>query len=267
MSNDPRVIVEVEDGIVTIELHNPEKGNALTRDMYEQLRDAWPRIENDPEAKVVVFTGAGDRHLCTGGDLSTLTSQGSLPSSLRRAGEHFTLTWRQAGLTKPVIVAVNGTAAGGGLGFVTDGNIVLATRRAKFMDPHVNVGQICGYGALRLVSVIGASEAMRMALARGVIDAERAFSLGLVNELFDTADEVKARARALAEMIVAASPTALRVTLQLQRDLARTIEQEAVLEAANRAIDTHMAHPDAAEGPQAFLEGRAPNWRRPGVLQ
>jgi enoyl-CoA hydratase/carnithine racemase len=253
---DAGITTDVTDGIASVTLNNPDRANSLTRKMYEALRDAWAWIESDEAVRAVVFTAAGDRHFCTGADVSALSEQGSL----RKPGENFTLTWRQAGVTKPVVVAVNGTALGGGLGFVTDGNIVVATRRAKFVDTHVQVGQICGYGALRLVSIIGASEATRLAIAGGTLDAERAHMLGLVNELLDSPDEAKARAREIAATIVAASPTAVQVTLGLQRGLSRSDEHERVLAAANTAIDVHMEHPDATEGPRAWLEKRPAVW-------
>ena len=257
MSDAPRVINSVQGGVALVTLHNPQRGNALTRPIYEQLNEAWTWIENDPAIRAVVFSASGDRHFCTGADVS------ALGGALRSPGERFTLTWRQAGVTKPVVVAVNGTAGGGGLGFVTDGNIVVATRRAKFTDPHVKIGQICGYGALRLVGIIGASEASRIALAGGVLDAERAHALGLVNELFDTADEARERALELAKAIVAASPASVQVTHALQRALASSAEQLRVLESANAAWDEHFTHPDAAEGPKAFQDKRAPVWAEP----
>jgi enoyl-CoA hydratase/carnithine racemase len=159
-----------------------------------------------------------------------------------------------------VVVAVNGTVLGGGLGFVTDGDIVVSAGYAKFVDTHVKVGQICGYGALRLVSIIGASEATRIAIAGGTLTADRAYTLGLVNELYDSADEVKQRAQELAREIVTASPTSVQVTLGLQRALSRDENDQQVLEQANKAIDAHMVHPDATEGAKAWLEKRSPVW-------
>ncbi len=209
---------------------------------------------------MVVFTATGDRHFCTGADVS------ALGGALRSPGERFTLTWRQAGVTKPVVVAVNGTAAGGGLGFVTDGDIVVSARGAKFIDPHVRIGQICGYGSLRLVSIIGASEASRIALAGGVLVAERAYALGLVNELFDTAAQARERAHDLALAIIGASPSAVQVTHGLQRALATSGEQQRALDAANAAWERHFTHPDAAEGPNAFAEKRAPAWVQPQTV-
>lgn len=254
--SDANVIVEEKDGVVTVQLNNPDRGNALTRRIYEQLCEAWTYINTDTAVKAVVFTSSGDRFFCTGADVSALSEQGSL----RQPGEHFTLTWRQAKVVKPVIVAVNGTAAGGGLGFVTDGDIVVASRNSKFVDTHVKVGQICGYGALRLVTIIGASEAKRIALAGGALNAERAYALGLVNELCDTPDDAKARAHEMAAYIVSASPTAVDVTLGLQKGLDRSDVQDAVLQAANLAIDLHMSHVDATEGPRAWMEKRQPVW-------
>lgn len=255
-TDEPTVLRSCADGIAAIVLHNPTAGNAITRGIYEALCDAWRWVESDPEVRVIIFTAAGERHFCLGGDLKSLSEQGTL----RRPGERWTLTWRQAGVTKPVIVAVNGTVAGGGLGFVTDGDIVVASRNAKFLDTHVAVGQICGYGALRLVRLIGASEAVRIALAGGKLTAERAFTLGLVNELFDDPADAVAAARALAGRVVAASPTAVQRTFELQRAMESAPDEADVLTRADKAVEGHMAHPDASEGPAAWLEKRTPRW-------
>lgn len=257
MIDEPCLIVDQHDAVLTLTLSNPGRGNALTRPIYEQLNEAYRQVAADPAIRVVVFTAEGDRHFCTGADVSALGGE------LRKPGEVFTLTWRQAGISKPVVVAVNGTAAGGGLGFVTDGDIVVASRNAKFIDPHVMVGQICGYGALRLVSIVGPSEATRVALAGGALDAERAYSLGLVNELHDSADQARDRAQEIAAKIVAASPEAVRVTHQLQRGVAAAAEQQVALAEANRAWERHFGHPDATEGPRAFAAKRQPAWVAP----
>jgi E-phenylitaconyl-CoA hydratase len=257
VSDEPRLLAETSGAVITLTLDNPSRGNALTRPIYEQLNDAYRRIAEDPSIRVVVFTAAGDRHFCTGADVSALGGE------LRKPGEVFTLTWRHAGIRKPVVVAVNGTVAGGGLGFVTDGDIVVASRRAKLLDPHVRVGQICGYGALRLTSIVGPSEAARVALAGGVLDAERAHTLGLVNELLDTASDARARAQEIAATIVAGSPEAVRVTHELLQYIAIDSEQEVVLSGANQAWARHFSHPDATEGPRAFTERREPVWVMP----
>jgi enoyl-CoA hydratase/carnithine racemase len=127
----------------------------------------------------------------------------------------------------------------------------------------VRVGQICGYGALRLTSIVGPSEAARVALAGGVLDAERAHTLGLVNELLDTASDARARAQEIAATIVAGSPEAVRVTHELLRYIAIDSEQEVVLSDANQAWARHFSHPDATEGPRAFTERREPVWVMP----
>lgn len=257
MDDTPTVLRELEDGVATITLHNPKSGNALTRPIYEALVDAWRWIEDSKDIRAATFSASGDRFFCTGADVSALKEQGSL----RRPGEDWRLTWRMAGVTKPVIVAVNGVAAGGGLGFVTDGTIVVASRTARFLDTHVSVGQICGYGALRLISLIGPSEAARIALAGGNLSAERAHALGLVNELFETADEAKAGARRLALKIAGASPTAVERTSELMRAITVPGHEPTALRKADGAVDAHMSHPDAVEGPRAWMEKRTPQWQ------
>ncbi|MCX2931802.1 enoyl-CoA hydratase/isomerase family protein [Mycobacterium sp. CVI_P3] len=252
----PRVIRSLDGNIAVVSLHNPKAGNALTRPIYEQLCAAWEWVDATPEVRVVVFTAAGERHFCVGADMSALTEQGTL----RVPGEQWKLTWRLAGVKKPVVVAINGTAAGGGLGFVTDGDVVIAARHARFLDTHTAVGQVCGYGALRMVSIIGPSEATRVAIGGGVLSAERAHELGLVNELADTAPEALARALEIAGAIANASPTAVAETLGLVRALSRSAENDETLRRADRVVDAHMRHPDASEGPRAWLDKRPAVW-------
>jgi enoyl-CoA hydratase/carnithine racemase len=161
---------------------------------------------------------------------------------------------------KPVVVAVNGTAAGGGLGFVTDGDMVVAARHARFVDTHTAVGQICGYGALRMVSIIGVSEATRVAIGGGALSAQRAHDLGLVNELVDTPAQARTRATEIAQKIAAASPTAVAETLGLLRVLSSNAETDSTLKRADRVVEAHMSHPDATEGPRAWIDKRPAVW-------
>ncbi|MDB5970018.1 MAG: Enoyl-CoA hydratase/isomerase [Hydrocarboniphaga sp.] len=256
----PRLKISIEGGIAALELYNPKAGNSLTRNIYVQLRDAWEALEKNPEVKVITFTASGDRFFCTGADVSALKSQGSLRLPGEATGEGWRLTWRMAGITKPVVVAVNGTVAGGGLGFVTDGDIVFASRNAKFVDTHVQVGQICGYGALRLVNIIGPSEAKRIAIGGGALSAERAYQLGLVNELFDTPAEAVAAARKTAEVIASASPTAVQKTFDMMIGLSHPSHEAAIVAKADKNLDAHMSHPDSTEGAKAWMEKRKPNW-------
>jgi enoyl-CoA hydratase/carnithine racemase len=250
----------VEGGVATVILRNPRAGNALTRNIYLALVAAWERIQSDPSIHVAVFGAWGEKHFCTGADVSVLTTQGALRLKGEETGKEWRLTWKMAGVTKPVVVAVNGVAAGGGLGFVTDGDIVMASRNARFLDTHVSVGQICGYGALRLAGIIGASEAKRIGIAGGSLSAERAYALGLVNELFDTPAEALAGAQAAARKIASASPTAVRRTFALLDALSKTEQEAVTVGRADKSLDEHMSHPDATEGAKAWVEKRAPVW-------
>ena len=260
MDYEVGVHMTVADGVATVVLSNPSAANSLTRSIFLQLVETWKRVEDDQEIRAVVFTAAGERFFCTGADVSALATQGSLRLPGEATGEAWRLTWRMAGVTKPVIVSVNGVAAGGGLGFVSDGDIVFASRNAKFVDTHVNVGQICGYGALRLVTIIGASEAKRIALAGGALSAERAHQLGLVNELFDTPAEALEAAQKAARKIALASPASVHTTFGLLQRMSLGVGEDAVIRSADQAVDRHMTHPDATEGANAWLEKRPPSW-------
>lgn len=250
------VEVELDDGVLTVTLSNSERANALTRPIYEKLRDLWLTIDDDPTVRVVVFTAVGDRHFCAGADVSALQA----PGSFRYADEEWMLTWRQAGMRKPVVVVVNGIVAGGGLGFVTDADVLVASKNARFVDTHVAIGQICGYGALLLVQSIGYSEAVRIGIAGGELSSARAFELGLVNELHATPDDARTAGHAIARRIAANSPTAVAQTLRLQRAMGEYSQLRETLADADETLYAHWSHPDASEGPKAWVERRQPCW-------
>lgn len=255
----PGVYISIADGIAQVLLHNPSRGNSVDRAIYEQLNRAWGDLDRHPNVRVIIFATSGERHFCTGADLGGLSNEG-LRRPGERSGEEWNFTWAMKGIKKPVLAVVNGKAVGGGLAFVTDADIVYASRKAEFFDSHVRVGLIVGYAALRLASIVGPSEAKRIGLGCGSLTAERAHSLGLVNELFDTPEEASNAAFKAAQAIAAGSPRVVRKTMELMRGLTRPPHDIAAIKLADQFIDEHMDHPDFKEGPLAFVEKRVPSW-------
>jgi len=254
------LLVEIEDGIATLTLNRPERGNALDPALLEALTGVWPDLEAAADVRVVILTGAGERHFCTGADVASLdVGKGGLQNRPYAAANRFSP--RMAAFSKPVICAVNGLCNGGGLHFVADSDIVIASPGASFMDSHVTVGQVSALETQGVARKAGAGAALLMALAgrRYRMPAERAWMLGLVDLLEEKAGDVMTRAREIAGMIRENSPQAMALT---KRAIWATTEmgEPASYEYGWELLKSHWSHPDFAEGPSAFSERRAPEW-------
>jgi enoyl-CoA hydratase/carnithine racemase len=191
--------------------NRPEAGNAMDAAMMADLPRAWRSFEDDPAVHVIIVSGIG-RTFQTGLDMVQLSRE---PDALREASRRTKhgnpqLTGLHLGVTKPVITAVNGICAGGGLHFVADADIVIAASNATFVDPHVSVGQVSAFEAVGLASRAAFGPVARMVLA-GVherVSARRAYELGWVSAVIDP-EELWPTAQHLAEQIGANPPAAL----------------------------------------------------------
>ena len=203
-----RTTLEVRrDGPVGwIVFDRPASGNAIDAAMFRELEVAWAEMEADDDVRVIVNTGNGAAFQ-TGLDVVQLASdKDALRESSRQTRDfELRMTGWHCGVTKPVIVAVNGTCAGGGLHFVADADIVLAAESATFLDPHVSIGQVSAFETIGLLKKAPAEAVMRMALIGRAerLSARRAHELGIVGEVVDD-DELLDRAQAVAETIAQA---------------------------------------------------------------
>ncbi len=192
----------------------PDAGNAMDARMMDELEHAWRMLDADPDVRVIVNTGAGDVFQ-TGLDLAQLARD---PQALReqsRRTKRFELrftAWHND-VWKPVVAAVNGVCAGGGLHFVADADIVIASTRASFVDPHVSVGQATVYEAIALAKKSPMEAVLRMAFVgrHERLSAERAYQVGICSEVV-APDALEASAQALGETIARNSPEALAHT-------------------------------------------------------
>ncbi len=248
--------VERSEHVLSVTLNRPEQRNAFDWAMRGELTQLWTDVREDDDVRCVVVTGEG-KAFCSGIDV------GDLDDERRPAGEGIDdelafLPGRR--INVPVVVAVNGVCAGGGLHFVADGDIVIADENAWFTDPHVSVGQVSGIepvslalrvplNALSLLALAGRSERW---------DARRALELGLVGEVVSH-DRLLERAHDVASAIAANSPAAVRAT----RDIIRRFEASVVgpwMAEGWDVLQRHWDHPDAVEGPRAFFERRDADW-------
>jgi enoyl-CoA hydratase/carnithine racemase len=253
------LLYEKNEGVVTITLNRPDKGNAVNSVMSRELPVAWRRFEQDPQAVVAIVTGAGDRALCTGADLSDLPDT----DGDGRDGTLQSIRWSslQNQVWKPVICAVNGMAVGGGLHFVADADIVIASDTASFFDTHVRVGLVAGLEPVSLCRKMPVDAVMRMMLTGGRerLSAQRAKELGLVGEITSGGELLKS-AQKMAAMIRPNSPTALARTKKAVWQGLECGLHEA-LEHAWQQILLQNNHADIDAGTAAFLEKRDPRWQ------
>jgi enoyl-CoA hydratase len=192
----------------------PDRGNAMDAAMMRELEDAWRELDGDDAVRVVVNTGNGSAFQ-TGLDVAQLAKdKDALREQSRRTRDaelRFT-AWHND-VSKPVIAAVNGVCAGGGLHFVADADIVIASSDATFVDPHVSIGQVSAYEVIALVRKSPMEPITRMALAgrHERLTAERAHQLGVLSEVVEPG-RLRERAQELAELIAENDPDHLART-------------------------------------------------------
>jgi enoyl-CoA hydratase len=241
----------------------PDVGNAMDATMFGELEDAWRELDRDPNVRVIVNTGNG-RAFQTGLDVAQLShDQAALREQSRRTRDaELRLTAWHNQVWKPVIAAVNGVCAGGGLHFVADADVVIAASDATFVDPHVSLGQVSAYETIGLVRKSPMEPIVRMALT-GVherMGAWRAREVGILSQVVQPPDRLRDEAQALAEKIARNSPAAMRITKQALWG-ALELGLTDACRAGARAITAMWGHPDQEEGPRAFAEKREPAWR------
>ncbi len=225
------LIVERRGPVGWIIFDRPETGNAMNAAMLSRLPEAWRELDGDPGVGAIVVTGNGTAFQ-TGLDMAALARDpGSLRETTRQTREaRLELTGWHLGVATPVITAVNGVCAGGGLHFVVDADIVIASAEATFLDPHVSVGQASAWEAIGLTARIPATVAARLVLAgrHERLTAPRALQLGLVSELAGPG-RLAGRAQELGETIAAADrgqQRALKLALWAAKELSRTAAME-----------------------------------------
>ncbi|GAA5201931.1 enoyl-CoA hydratase/isomerase family protein [Microbacterium jejuense] len=239
-----------------VTLNRPSRANALTESMMDDLRSLWREVAAARWVRSVIITGAGTA-FCAGADAGMLAQPRTRIG--RDAAEELSFV-PGPHLDVPVIVAVNGVCAGGGLHFVADADLCIAADTARFVDPHVTVGQVSGMEPVELMLKARRDVVVRMALLgrSEMLDADRAKEVGLVSEVVPL-DALPAHVAALGERIAEGSPEAVRATRAVIRDFEADVMRRH-MDAGWKAVQDHWAHPDAHEGPRAFLEKRTPRW-------
>lgn len=237
------------------------KANAINATTSREMSAVFAEFRDDPELRVAIITGAGERFFSAGWDLEAAAEGEAFTSDYGVGG--FGGFPELPGLDKPVIAAVNGMAVGGGFELVLAADLVVAADHAEMFFGEVFVGVIPDAGVVRLPRMIPPAIAKELILTGRRVGAEEAAQLGLVNRVVPAADLLPT-ARSLANAIAAAAPLAVQAALQAMQKTAGldVVAALAALRAGEvPAFDAMLASEDAAEGPRAFTEGRAPRWR------
>jgi enoyl-CoA hydratase len=250
--------LSIDDGVATVTIHRPEKRNALNAQVRRELVDALDALAADPDVRVVILTGAGDRAFVAGADIGEFAERS--PLEQRAAMEGRRVFEVLADHPKPTIAALNGYALGGGCELALACDLRIAARSARLGQPEVALGLLPGGGGTqRLPRLVGLGRAMRMILTGDLMDAEEAARIGLVDEVVDD-DALAERARAVATRIAAHSPVAIKLIKQAVRAAAE-LPLSAGLALERELFITAFASEDRAEGVAAFLEKRTPAFR------
>jgi len=258
--NDYQYIkVEVESYIALVTVNRPDALNSLSVDVLRELHSAFTALQDDSDTGVIILTGAGDRAFIAGADIKYMQSldrEGAL--AFGKLGQ--TLTLKIENSAKPVLVAVNGFALGGGCEISLACHIRIASENAVFGQPEVKLGLIPGWGGTqRLPRIIGRGNATELIVGGHTIGAEEAFRVGLVNKVVPHSQLI-AETEELAEKILKNGPNAVAESLRCINSVyGNTIERG--LQNEVESFSGLFDNEEANEGLEAFVEKRKPKFR------
>jgi enoyl-CoA hydratase len=247
------LLVQTENGICTVTINRPDKLNALSKAVFDDLNTAMDEISSNSEIKSVIITGAGPKAFVAGADITEFNGlDKEQAKALAKRGQDTFL--RIENSSKPIVAAVNGFALGGGCELAMACHFRIASTNAKFGQPEVNLGLIPGYGGTqRLVQLIGKGKAMELLLSAQLMDANDALQYRLVNyvtapeSLLDKTNEVLNIINSKAPLAIAGCIKAANAVFDETTDGYRSEIEE---------FGNAFATEDMKEGTTAFLEKR-----------
>lgn len=247
------VKIEINQGIATVTVNRPDAMNSLNNDVLNDLFDAFTQVAKDESVLAIIVTGEG-KAFVAGADIAAMQEMNSVMAHKLSANGHRVMNLIES-TPKPVIAAVNGFALGGGCELAMACDIRIASERAKFGQPEVNLGLIPGFGGtLRLPRLVGKGMAKLLIMTGDIIDAQEAHRIGLVEKvvppehLMDAATALALKILSKAPLGVASAKTTIDVGYDMDTSGASDLEIEAFAE----LFDTQ----DKMEGISAFFEKR-----------
>ena len=253
------LLIERDGAVAIITFNRPKVLNALNSQTLTELASAMQSCKDDADVRAIVLTGAGDKSFVAGADINELAVLSPVAGKEHaRRGQQIFDAIEQLG--KPVIAAINGFALGGGCELAMACTLRIAADGARFGQPEINLGLIPGYaGSQRLPRLVGKGVALEMLLTGDMINAQRAYEIGLVNRVVPAA-ELMTEAKKLAQALAAKAPIASRYILDaVNYGLETAFAQGEYLETS--LFGTIASSDDMREGTRAFLEKRKAAWQ------
>jgi enoyl-CoA hydratase len=253
------IILEHEKGIATIYINRPEKLNALNKATIQELHETLELIDNNPDVRVVIITGSGEKAFVAGADIAEFAHfSADEGSQLAAQGQQILFDFIEK-MKTPVIAAINGFALGGGLELAMACHFRIASENAKMGLPETSLGVIPGYGGTqRLPQIIGKGRAMEMIMTAGMIDADTAKIYGLVNHVVPQEDLFSA-CMTIATRIMKNSPVAIAKAIEAVN--ANFISGVNGFDVEIKNFGDCFTTDDFKEGTTAFLEKRKANFK------
>ncbi len=247
------LIYEVKDGIAYVTVNRPKSLNALSNEVLDELYAAFTAVNNDPEVQVAILTGEG-KAFVAGADISEMVNLTTLEGRAMMIKGQNVMNLIE-GIDKPVIGAINGFALGGGCELAMACDMRIASEKAKFGQPEVNLGIIPGFGGTqRLPRLVGKGMGKYLIMTAEMIDAQEAYRIGLVEKVVP-AEELMGAAEKVAKMILSKAPIAIKAAkIAVNNGISLDIKTGVAFE--GEALVAPFSSEDRAEGMAAFLEKR-----------
>ncbi|MFV2054326.1 carnitinyl-CoA dehydratase [Aliiroseovarius sp. YM-037] len=249
-----------QGAILEVTLDRP-KANAIDLETSRQMGEVFAAFRDDPDLRVAILTGGGEKFFCPGWDLKAAAEGDAVDGDYGVGG--FGGLQELRDMNKPVIAAVNGIACGGGLELALSADIIIAADHATFALPEIRSGTVADAASVKLPKRIPYHIAMELLLTGRWFDAEEAHRWGLVNEIV-APDKLIARAREVAELLASGPPLVYAAIKEIVRDAEDSKFQDAMNRITGRqlaSVDRLYSSEDQIEGARAFAEKRDPVWK------
>lgn len=257
--NDP-IKTQREGAILLVTLDRP-KANAIDLKTSRRMGEVFAQFRDDPELRVAILTGAGEKFFCPGWDLKAAAEGDAVDGDYGVGG--FGGLQELRGLNKPVIAAVNGICCGGGLELALSADIILVAQHARFALPEIRSGTVADAASVKLPKRIPYHIAMELLLTGRWFDAQEALQWGLINQIHP-ADQLMEQAWAMAQLLASGPPLVYAAIKEIVRDAEDAKFQDAMNRITRRqlaSVDQLYSSEDQLEGARAFAEKRDPVWK------